>query len=145
METPQIQRKITFRSFQVSKCSFQTRETAEEDGMKNLQIGLRYWNEFPNDDNRTFYVVFELETTSEAVSVSVTSKSLFGTDIPIDSDFRESSFAKINAPAIAFPFLRSFLQTLCINAGIPPIVLPAYNFSKLSRKEKANEESVRQR
>lgn len=129
METPKIQRKITFRSFQVSNCSFQAGETASKDGMNDLQIKIRYWNEFPNDDH-AFYVVFELETTSKSVSVSITSKTLFSTDAPVDSAFRESPFVRINAPAIAFPFLRSFLQTLCINAGIPPIVLPAYNFSK---------------
>ena len=56
--------------------------------------------------------------------------AVFGTSEPIDEDFKESDFVKINSPAIAFPYLRSFISTLTLNAGLPPLILPAYNFTK---------------
>jgi preprotein translocase subunit SecB len=54
--------------------------------------------------------------------------AIFKTQNPIDEDFRTSSFVKINAPAIAFPFLRSFITTITVNAGYNAIILPSVNF-----------------
>lgn len=47
-----------------------------------------------------------------------------------NGDLSIDNFAKINAPAIIFPFLREHLASLSIKAGINPILLPPVNFVK---------------
>ncbi len=42
-------------------------------------------------------------------------------------------FAKINAPAIIFPFIREHLASTSMKAGISPILLPPINFIKISQ------------
>ena len=44
-------------------------------------------------------------------------------------------FAKINAPAIIFPFIREHIATLSLKAGIYPILLPPINFVKLGEEK----------
>jgi preprotein translocase subunit SecB len=44
-------------------------------------------------------------------------------------------FAKINAPAIIFPFIREHVATLSLKAGIHPILLPPINFVKLAEEK----------
>lgn len=43
-------------------------------------------------------------------------------------------FARINAPAIIFPFIREHLASISLKAGIQSILLPPINFVKLNDK-----------
>lgn len=45
-------------------------------------------------------------------------------------------FAKINGPAIVFPFIREHIANLSLKAGIDPILLPPINFVHLSSIQK---------
>jgi len=56
--------------------------------------------------------------------------TIFSTEETIDEEFKTSELVRVNSLAIAFPFVRSFISTFSINAGIPPFILPAYNFSE---------------
>ena len=67
--------------------------------------------EFTNPTNGNLYYIFAEEET-------------------IDEEFKTSELVRVNSLAIAFPFVRSFISTFSINAGIPPFILPAYNFSE---------------
>ncbi len=60
----------------------------------------------------------------------------FQTSEPIDADFMESPFLGVNAPAIAFPFLRSFISIMLLNAGYKPAIIPSINFVKLYERQK---------
>lgn len=59
----------------------------------------------------------------------------FKTSEPIQEDFKQSAFPNVNASAIAFPFLRSFVATLILNAGYNPIFLPSVNFEEWKGKK----------
>jgi preprotein translocase subunit SecB len=41
-----------------------------------------------------------------------------------------TSFAKINAPAIIYPFLRASIASITLAVGVPPMALPVINFTK---------------
>lgn len=58
----------------------------------------------------------------------------------IDEEFKKSSFPKINAPAIAFPYLRAAIANMTLQAGLPPLMLPSFNFNKLA-EDKAKSEN----
>lgn len=59
--------------------------------------------------------IFEFENSSE---------------LPLDE------FAKVNGPAIIFPFMREHLATISMKAGIAPILLPPINFVKFTNEIK---------
>jgi preprotein translocase subunit SecB len=52
--------------------------------------------------------------------------------IPVDR------FAKVNAPAIIFPFVREHIASVSSKAGIPTILLPPINFVKMAEEEDKN-------
>jgi preprotein translocase subunit SecB len=41
-----------------------------------------------------------------------------------------AGFAKTNAPAIIYPFLRAAVASMTLAAGVPPMTLPVINFTK---------------
>lgn len=56
---------------------------------------------------------------------------------PFQTEEIESPFALVNAPAIAFPFLRSFVSLLTLNSGFRPAILPTVNFLKMYEDSQA--------
>jgi len=64
----------------------------------------------------------------------------FKTSSNIEEDFKTSSFTKVNAPAIAYPYLRAFITTITLNSGFKPFTLPTINFVKLSQKREKQEQ-----
>lgn len=59
----------------------------------------------------------------------------FKTSMPIDVNFKSSDFPRINAPAIAFPFLRSLIATITLNSGFSPFIMPSINFVEFGDKK----------
>lgn len=60
---------------------------------------------------------------------------VFSMDDEIDEAFKVSNFPKINAPAIAFPYIRAFISNLTLQSGFDPVILPSINFVKLANEE----------
>ena len=85
---------------------------------------------------------FQLQLKFEAIDaggkadIKLTVEAVFAyTDIP---DVVNSRLLTENAPAIVFPYLRAYVSTLTIQAGIPPIVLPTLNLSGMAEFLKQN-------
>lgn len=55
----------------------------------------------------------------------------------ITEELRDSQIFMINAPAIGFPFLRSFVNLIAINSGYSNIWLPSVNFVELYNQNQA--------
>ncbi len=45
-------------------------------------------------------------------------------------------FCRYNAPSIIFPYIREYVSSLSIKAGLDPIVLPPTNFIALTKEKK---------
>ncbi len=88
---------------------------------------------------RSFIVSLELFLNSqkEGFSLSIEYIAYFETDEDIGDDFKDSHFPLVNAPAIAYPFLRSFISTLTVNAGYEAILIPTVNFQALASQKKS--------
>jgi len=85
---------------------------------------------YSEDEKKSFFIKFDiLLINAKKYQLAIKYFALFKTYEDITEEFKNSHFTKINAPAIAFPFLRSFLSTFSINAGIEPILLPSINFT----------------
>lgn len=122
---------------QVSSINFQKIEDQDDfvDNKKKNSLDLAYSENYDTKELDVFAVVFNLKVEHEhEFKLEVQFMSWFKTSEPISDDFKNSDFPKVNAPAIAFPFLRSFVGTLTLNSGFDPALLPSINFSKLKKE-----------
>ncbi|HHR6317753.1 TPA: protein-export chaperone SecB [Providencia alcalifaciens] len=102
---------------------------AEENQTLDSEFRLNFEPVFSAEDPRQFKIVFDFEyITTDRKYLRIDYQSFFITDSDINDDFHNSTFPVINAPAIAFPFLRAFLANLLISGGYPPVLLPSINF-----------------
>lgn len=82
---------------------------------------------------------------TEKISFSMTSldKQVMSAEITMLGHFEKfgdaslplEEFAKVNGPAIIFPFIREQLATQTLKAGIGQIILPPINFVKLGEQK----------
>ena len=119
---------ISFIDSKLLNLSFQS-----EDGLED-NLDLKYSSAYPDDDKKKFITKFDVTITSkEGFSISLEYAGFFETDEDITDEFQNGHFITVNAPAITFPYLRSFVSTFTINAGLPPVVLPTINFQALAK------------
>lgn len=102
-----------------------------------------YW--FPKDEPTIFYVVFEIEVfLGKSTLLKLEYHAEFACDEGIDHKFQESPFVGVNAPAIAYPYMRAFITTFCALSGYEPVILPAVNFQALYNKRKFEDDGEEQ-
>lgn len=133
IETPNIQNAIRLVKFYVSSTECKINNYSDEDIAKDISIQLNISTGFREDNDRNYIITFKLDIFSKEsndLDIKITASALFETESSMSDEFRDSHFVKSNSPAIAFPFLRSFVNTLTTNSGISPILLPSFNFSK---------------
>jgi len=83
-----------------------------------------------------FDVRFNLRMKKEGeLELSLRADAHFTTDKNISKSEQSSPLLKINAPAIAFPYLRAFVSNLTMNSGYNPIILPTFNFVQIAQEE----------
>ncbi|QTE36968.1 protein-export chaperone SecB [Mucilaginibacter gossypii] len=100
---------------------------------------LKFDKIFPDENLRSFSILFKLEVSnSSEFDLKIQYECLFSTEEDITTEFKESHFPNINAPAIGFPFLRAYISYLLINSGFEPVLLPTINFTSFVTKEKTD-------
>lgn len=108
---------------------------ADKDQSLSSDFSLGFEPVFSEDNGREFKVVFDFEYITENDKyLRLDYHSYFSTDSDIDDEFRNSKFPIVNAPAIAFPFLRAFVANLLISGGHQPVLLPSINFTNYSKE-----------
>lgn len=61
-------------------------------------------------------------------------------DFEVDDEVLKNTFIQVNAPAIAYPFLRAYVSTISVNSGYEQVLLPPVNFQAIfDKKKKAGE------
>jgi len=90
---------------------------------------------FSEEDDKKFIIEFKSTIlSSDGYTLKIEFSSFFETEVPITEEFKNSNIPSINAPAIAYPFFRTFISNLTLNAGYNPIILPIVNFQELAKK-----------
>ncbi|MCF2496124.1 protein-export chaperone SecB [Dyadobacter chenhuakuii] len=125
--------KIVLKLFQITNLSLESK-TVEENVTDDLEANLRYGVAFPTDSHHDFAIKFNVffGAPDKDIEIKVEATAHFQTDSIIDDEFKESTFITINAPAIAFPYLRAFISNLTLNSGYRPLILPSFNFMALA-------------
>lgn len=96
---------------------------------------LSYCVKQVDDCENKFAVIFTVMIQNTAVfKMNIEYSAIFITDADITEEFIQSKFATINAPAIAYPFLRSYVSFVTLNSGYEPALLPTINFVEFSKE-----------
>jgi len=136
--TVSIQQAIKFLYLQIIKVDFSNKYCGNRVFPADINMNFTFatsaltQNTTGNKLENSFCVKFIMKFTDkeEIINFSIEANAIFETSLPVTDDFLASDFAKLNAPAISFPFLRAFISNFTLNAGYNPIILPAFNFSK---------------
>ena len=109
--------------------------TFDNDVTRKIKTNLSFESRFLPGNLTGFLLVFELVPENEANGFLLKLKAVahFEADAPIDEAFKESSFVKVSAPAIVFPYIRAYVSNLTLNSGYEPIMLPFLQFCKTCR------------
>jgi len=73
----------------------------------------------------------------DTINIEVDIVSFFVFDSQIEKGQLDKMFF-MNAPAIIFPYLRSYITTLTVLSGIDPVILPTLNLSALGKELEQN-------
>lgn len=132
--------KIQLKNWKIANLSMSLLD--ERTKRDNDSFDLESGNFFSDDEeNNTFGVAFKLNINDRSFDLII--EAFFNFEIvdeKMTEDFKLSSFPKINAPAIAFPYLRAFVSNLTLQSGLEPVILPSINFVQLANNDSSNKE-----
>lgn len=93
-------------------------------------FALRFKKNFDIKNKKSFRIIFYLTVNDKKFNLDIEAMFNFLTDEYITEEFKQSHFTEVNAPAIAYPYLRAFVSNLTLQSGVDPAVLPTINFMK---------------
>ena len=132
-----IQQALTLSNTFVKNVSFKCgslNPNCTNDSVFNVKTEIKFVPESAKIFIVEFIADLKHKENPEVFNLNAQFVAVFQTAQEIDNEFKNSPFAKINAPAIAFPFLRSFVAGFITNAGYNPIIMPSINFAALTSK-----------
>ena len=97
---------------------------------KNINVNCVPKVFFPNESSSLFHVIMDLDLNSEKLfDLSLRAVGTFELNQRITDELKQT-FINVNAPAIMFPYVRSFITTLTANMGqaVGPLVMPTQFF-----------------
>jgi|688.fasta_scaffold1196811_1 preprotein translocase subunit SecB len=134
-----IQPAITLVNFVVTKVDYYL--PPGQEAAPDSEVSISHRVVFDPGLDRGFMV--QLQAKVKALvdgefKLDVEAVALFATDKPIDDDFKRHQLPNVNAVAMAFPFLRSFMASFTVNAGVPRMLLPSVNFHRTHHSTVSN-------
>lgn len=109
----------------------------------DLKLGDLMFPETPKLFAKVFTIKMETPSLgTEVVHCTVIYHTVFECSSPIDDKFLKSEFGRISAPAIGFPFVRAFISTISLQAGLAPILIPSINFVQFNKEIEAHTAEV---
>lgn len=110
-------------------------ESLDKKITSKLKTSLDFTSTLINDEeSNKFSITFLLQLENKNFKFSVNAVAQFVTSEVLENKFLDSSFCYINAPAIAFPYLRAYVSNITLNSGFNPIILPSFNFVNLHKE-----------
>lgn len=108
-------------------------QSLEDDSEETLHLGFEA--KYSESQDTIFQIEFEIELRSKDAHMKVVFEAEFEVEGKIEGELKSSPFVRVNAPAIAYPFLRSFISTTLLQAGYVPVILPTINFTAFKESE----------
>lgn len=133
--------KIKLLDYRVVDLCLQASEPGSNIDMTTNDLSLEVGQLYPDDKENIFGIGFKVAFSQEGYNIKVEIRFFFEVDSIITEDFKNGPFPAINAPAIAFPYLRSFLSIITMQAGYAPVMIPSVNFVEFAKRAIKNETS----
>lgn len=115
---------------------------------------FNYKSEYPDVDvnivpsgklftkDKTFELTLDVRVTEkesyDIELVRILCSAIFEFDDEVKDKESISSYFLVNAPAIAFPYVRSYIASLTVQSGKQALLLPTFNLSPLADTLKEN-------
>lgn len=122
--------KISLKECKVQEMTF---SIVKNDDRKEDSFDLKTSQVFPEEENRRFDLFFEIDVKDTNFDLFIKMLFIFEIDDDITEEFKVSDFPKINAPAIAFPYLRALISNITLQSGFRPVMLPSINFVEFAK------------
>lgn len=130
-----IQNQIRLVTFKAVKVEISCEPLTNQKAKFDLKLANITFSDNPKWFAKAFTAsLIALSPGSEVVICNIEFHAVFECSNIIDQTFLDSEFAKISAPAIGFPYVRAFISTVSLQAGLPPIILPSINFVQFSKE-----------
>lgn len=128
---PKVQNKIKLERFFVENLKYECNDFSKFNDSAEVDIEMSVGTSFSDKDLKSYLVKITVKINSKTKDFVLECDSIgkFATSENIDDTFKNSHFVTINSPAILYPFVRSYINTITTNSGITPIILPSVNFS----------------
>lgn len=107
----------------------------EKEKREDNSLGLKFKNFFNDKYKKSFKIAFYLKLEGEDFNLDIDAIFNFTADKEITEEFKKSNFPRINAPAIAYPYLRAYVSNLTLQSGVNPAMLPTINFVKFENPD----------
>lgn len=122
--------KISLKESKVQEMTF---SIIKNDDRKEDSFSLKTSQTFQEEDKRKFDLFFEIDIKDNDFDLYIKMLFTFELDEDITEEFKVSDFPKINAPAIAFPYMRAFISNVTLQSGFNPVMLPSINFVEFAK------------
>lgn len=77
-----------------------------------------------------------IKEASDKFDISIIAVAIFEFDENADIEQYKSTLFTVNAPAIAFPYIRAYISNLTAQSGLFTVTLPTFNLSAMGEKLK---------
>ena len=124
------QTNLRFLGVDILHFDMRTVQAYDKDDPPQIKINNNPFYRFADDDKQILFIVNEIDIAlEEFFSIRLVAMGNFelGDDL---SKEHLSNYIQVNAPAIMFPYIRSFISLVTLNSGrmIPTITLPPMIF-----------------
>jgi preprotein translocase subunit SecB len=136
MDTLSIQSQITLVDFRATKVRFDVVKSRKFEPVFDLKLSDGLLEDEPNTFDKIFDLLLTIpdQNHKRIITADISFRTTFRCSVNLNKEFFLSDFARISAPAIGFPYLRSFVTTITVQAGYPPVILPSINFVQFSKE-----------
>lgn len=114
---------------------------ASRESQESHRTTFDFERHFSESEKTNFAITFSLSVNTPDCYLDLEYASFFIADDEIEDKDYESKFYTVNAPAIAYPFLRAYVANLFISSGFPAVMIPTINFVKLAEDKLMNLEN----
>lgn len=112
-----------------------TRSVLFEKSKQKIEPSIAHGVAYQEEEPKSFAIYFKVSLPTEENVLSIEYIATFATSKEVDNKFKESHFPSVNAPAIAYPYLRSFVSQFLLLSGYDPQILPTINFVKMQKEK----------
>lgn len=123
------QPKLKFHGVDFIHIKFNTEQ--QYDGSSSIDLNIEPKVFYPEDSNLIFRIFMDVSVYCEGFfNLNLVGIGTFEFDKEFEDDKLKKTFVNANAPAIMFPYVRSFITTLTTNLGnvTGPLVIPTQFF-----------------